>query len=156
MKRQASQLEALLLEMRLGFNRLKALAESMHADTGISAPARAVLEQLGRDGPQTAPQIARARGVTRQHIQAIADSLIADGLLTTKINPHHKRSVLLVTTPAGKRAYADIRRRESHILEALAAGLTADDVERATATLRDINIALADLVRDSRDDADDA
>jgi len=57
----------------------------------LSAARRGVLRSLARLGPQTVPQMAGARPVSRQHIQTIVNALAADGLVETIDNPAHKR-----------------------------------------------------------------
>ena len=68
-------LEGLLGEVRGCFNRLKSVAERLHADLEVSAPERAVLEALDRGGTLTVPEIAMRRGVSRQHVQVIMNAL---------------------------------------------------------------------------------
>jgi DNA-binding MarR family transcriptional regulator len=116
-------LEALIRLIRLAFNRLRARADALHADLGVSAGMRAVLESLAESGAQTVPDMARTKSVSRQHIQVIADALIAAGLVAPAINPRHKRSVLIDLTPAGRRVFAEVRKREGAELRCLASRL---------------------------------
>ena len=60
-------LEALIHLIRLAFNRLRARADALHADLGVSAGMRAVLESLAESGAQTVPDMARTKSVSRQH-----------------------------------------------------------------------------------------
>jgi DNA-binding MarR family transcriptional regulator len=63
---------------------------------------RAALELLLVGGPATVPRIARSRGVTRQHVQALVNGLLAQGLVALRPNPAHKRSPLVALSPAGE------------------------------------------------------
>ncbi len=60
------------------------------------------LHSLALDGPQTVPQLARIRPVSRQHIQKIANEAEAEGLIEFIDNPAHKRSRLIQLTERGR------------------------------------------------------
>ena len=66
-------------------------------------------------GAMTVPQIAKLKGVTRQHIQLLADALVAAGLAAVKENPAHRRSSLIALTEKGKRVFAKMRAREAPV-----------------------------------------
>jgi DNA-binding MarR family transcriptional regulator len=108
---------AMARDIRKLFHILGAVGDALHADLGITASMRAVLESLARGGAQTVPQMARARPVTRQHIQAIVDQLLNAGLVTLQPNPAHKRSSLVALTKAGEAAFATMSDREAVVLE---------------------------------------
>ena len=92
---------SLIDETRLLFHHLRRTAESLHRQGEITAGRRGVLESLHREGPRTVPQLARARPVSRQHIQKLVDPLAAEGLVELVDNPRHKRSKLVRLTAAG-------------------------------------------------------
>ena len=100
------------------------------------------LHSLAIDGPQTMPQLARARPVSRQHIQKIANDAAADGLVAFIDNPAHKRSKLVTLTPKGERVDKEMTER----LRTFAGDLAADfdAVELATAA-RVLNAVRAKL-----------
>ena len=100
------------------------------------------LHSLAVDGPQTVPQLARARPVTRQHIQQIANEAAAGGLIEFIDNPAHKRSKLLRLTPKGERVDAEMTER----LKTFAGDLAEDfdSAELATAA-RVVNALRAKL-----------
>lgn len=91
-------------------------------------PMRAILEQLTGD-PQTVPALARSLYVTRQGVQAFVDQAKALGYVETLPNPAHQRSHLIALTEAGRDAFARIHDGELANLDAIADGLTADDIE---------------------------
>ena len=126
---------ALTRAVRAAFNRLKALGDDLHGDVQITTAMRAVMETLSEAGAQTVPQIARAKGVTRQHIQLLADALVKAGLAAVKANPAHRRSSLIALTEKGKRAFAKMQAREAPIVEEMAWEFDAQELERATAVL---------------------
>ena len=94
-----------------------------------------VLESLHERGAQTVPQIARARKVTRQHIQTVADRLLAGGLILLKENPRDRRSPLLELTDHGEHLYAQMQERELTVLNELGRALDDRDVEVTLTTL---------------------
>jgi DNA-binding MarR family transcriptional regulator len=84
-----------------------------------------LLRSLKDGGPQTVPALARARPVSRQHIQMLADSMAADGLVAYKANPAHRRSHLVAIAPKGERLLEDLTKRLAAISDDLAAGMDA-------------------------------
>ncbi|MCP4384900.1 MAG: MarR family transcriptional regulator [Hyphomicrobiales bacterium] len=135
----------LIVEIRRAFNDLKTYSDRANADLDISAAMRAVMEHLDAHGPQPVPDIARAKNVTRQHIQQLADALVADGLARYEDNPAHKRSKLLVLSDAGRRAFSTIQKREKGALAAMAAGLSEGELDAAAATIASLRNRIAAL-----------
>jgi len=146
MKNQKA-LVALIDAVRLAFNQMRASADAAHADLGITAAMRAVLERLARGGPQTVPDMARARNVSRQHIQKIVDGLGEAGLIDLKANPAHKRSPLIVLSADGRKLFRTIEKREVAILADIGGGLEGHDLAVATATLDALTGAFQDWDR---------
>jgi DNA-binding MarR family transcriptional regulator len=130
------ELDLLIRAVRRAFQALKAAGDALHADLGVSAAMRAVMEHLAEAGPASVPHIARAKGVTRQHIQVLADELVAAGLARFRPNAAHKRSDLLVLAPRGEKAFARMRAREAALLAAIAQGFAKDDLRTATQVVR--------------------
>lgn len=139
MTRQQKELAALIGEIRTAFNRLKSIAEALHADLEINPSLRAVLQALVLRAPQTVPEIAKDKGVSRQHVQKIMNVLLANGLVQVEGNPDHKRSVLHRPTPLGESLFAEIQAREAAPLTILADALPEADVVAATRLLADLN-----------------
>lgn len=129
--------EAIARTIRECCSQLDALEESLRQDTGITSAMRAALELLHERGAQTVPHIARARKVTRQHIQVIADRLLLGGLIRIKENPRDRRSPLLELTEQGDKVCGEMRERERMLLNEL--GRTLDD--------RDVEVTLSTLSR---------
>lgn len=145
MTRRERQVEQMTRLVRRCFQRLRAAGEALHGDLGINASLRAVLESLYENGDQTVPQIARAKSVSRQHIQVIVDALVSLRHAAVLANPAHKRSPLIALTAQGRGTFEQMRRREADLLSALAANIDADDADAALRALA----ALADAL-DSR------
>jgi len=125
------------------FHRLQAVSEEIHDDGGASAGRRGVLRGLARLGPQTVPELARTRPVSRQYMQILVDGLAQDGLVELLTNPVHARSRLVRITQRGRRLLLESDARESEILDDFSAGFDVRELERATTLLRNIRDALA-------------
>jgi len=109
-------LEGLLNEVRLLYQSMVQLGEHIHEDSSLSMGMRAVLEYLSREGDATVPQMARARRVTRQRIQSLVDSLLAQNLAARRDNPQSRRSPLITLTAEGRRTILQMRRREGRFI----------------------------------------
>lgn len=127
------------------FHRLGQAASTLHRESGISAGMRAVLESVISGGPQTVPQLARARPVTRQHIQGLVNALLEAGLVDYAENPAHKRSKLVAPTAGGRAAFAAMRARESAAFAALDLACTPEELAAAEAVLRTLITAFDGL-----------
>jgi DNA-binding MarR family transcriptional regulator len=135
-------LEVLMSEVRRTFQAIRAKADALHDDFGVTAAMRAVLEHLSDGVPRSVPAIAREKNVTRQHIQQIVNALLAAGLARAATNPRHESSPLIGLTPRGVRTFARIRKREGALLASLAGTLDPAELDRATATLRRLTTCL--------------
>jgi DNA-binding MarR family transcriptional regulator len=149
---KAEKMTALTAAVRAVFNRLKALGDDLHGDLAVTSAMRAVMETLSAEGPMTVPQIARAKGVTRQHIQLLADALAEAGLAAVKENPAHRRSSLIALTEKGKRTFAKMRAREIPVVSELANEFDAQDLDRATAVLTRLAARLETRMMEGRDE----
>jgi len=90
------------------FRAMRQKANEQLAGRGLTAADRAVLEFLSAAGALTVPEIATRYQVSRQHIQVTVNGLVAKGLLTTRKNPQHKRSLLIALTARGRKLFACI------------------------------------------------
>lgn len=133
-----------ILAVRRLFHVLAGTADRAHADVGITASMRAVMETLHERGPRTVPQVAREQGVSRQHIQVVVNGLLEVGLVECLDNPDHLRSPIVRLTPAGARAFEAIRRREARLLAELAKKIPGADLK---VTLKTLNAMEAGLNR---------
>lgn len=136
------ELYALFGAVRTCFNLLRSLAERMHEDLGVNPSMRAVMEALAAQPGRSVPEIARARGVSRQHVQVIMNTLVELGLAEAVDNPAHRRSPLFVPTAKADGLFAEIRRRETEPVEQLADGLPAASIETSIALLAELNARL--------------
>jgi DNA-binding MarR family transcriptional regulator len=139
---KAKAVYGLIRDIRAAFNELASLSDRMIADLDMTAAMRAVLEHLRDGGPATVPEIARAKSVTRQHIQILADALTARGLTDYTDNPAHKRSKLLALSETGAARFSEVQRREEEVLQRLAVTMGGVDIEAARDAIAALRRAL--------------
>jgi DNA-binding MarR family transcriptional regulator len=133
------QLYAVFHEVRTCFNQMKSLAEQLHQDLGVNPSMRAVMEALSAKSPQTVPDIAKSKGVSRQHIQTVMNSLQKEGFVDTLDNPAHKRSSFFDLTSKGRKVFTKIKEREKAPLHRLAATMSSESLECAQEALLQLN-----------------
>lgn len=129
------EVAAAIRALRECFHRLKAYGDKVHADLGINASMRGVLEALGEADDLTVPQIARNKGVSRQHIQLVVNALQERGLVTISSNPKDARSPLIRITADGRRLFKIVLKREAAILAAFAPQFSGADLAVTRRTL---------------------
>jgi DNA-binding MarR family transcriptional regulator len=95
-----------------------------------------ILRLLVKDGPQTVPEMARSRPVSRQHCQTIANALEAQGLVEFIDNPKHKRSKLVRATKEGRDRFQSMRKQFLAAAGVYAPLFTATEVATATDVCR--------------------
>lgn len=130
-------------ETRWLFHRLRAVAERVHAQGVMTAGRRGLLLDLARHGPQTVPEMARARPVSRQHIQMLVNGLRDDGLVELEENPAHRRSNLVRLSAEGAACLERMSARELEMLGRLRLELSLADLEQAASVLRRLREALS-------------
>ncbi len=81
--------------------------------------------------PQPVAWIARDLGANRQNVQRIVNDLKQDGIVVFEPNPHHKRAHLVVLTEKGRRAYDAAIDAFNPKVDALAQGLSVEDIMTA-------------------------
>ncbi len=139
---QAKHVNELIVEIRATFQDLAAYGTVLYGDLGVNASMRAIVEYIDEHGAQSVPTIARAKNVSRQHIQTIVDQLLEARLVEQKENPAHKRSVLIALTRKGRTLYEKIRERDAATTRALAKKLAGADLAGASETLRALRRAI--------------
>jgi DNA-binding MarR family transcriptional regulator len=135
---QSAALLRLFDEIPALFHRLRAVAGEVHGQSVSTAGSRGILRSLDRMGPQTVPQMARARTVSRQHIQVLVNGLLKDGLVAGEENPAHRKSPLVRLTAKGKHRLLASQKRESQLLAHAEFRLTAKEIDRAVEALRSL------------------
>ncbi len=118
------------------FHRLAWVADQIYGEDGRGTARRGILRGLVRYGPQTVPQLARARSVRRQSIQPVVDELAREGLVEYVENPSHARSMLVRIQPRGALMVERMDRVDRRVLSAVGAGIDRRDIDTTAATLR--------------------
>ncbi|MCB9594062.1 MAG: MarR family transcriptional regulator [Sandaracinaceae bacterium] len=131
-----SDLRAIVDECIVLADRLVWLAEHIHGEEGRGAARRGILRGLARFGAQTVPEMARARGVTRQSLQPVVDRLERDGLIERRDNPRHRRSPRFDVSDAGRALVERMDDNDTRVLRAVGRGLSASDLACTSKTLR--------------------
>jgi DNA-binding MarR family transcriptional regulator len=124
------------------FRELRGVAAELHGEGRLSGGHRGVVAELDRRGPRTVPQMARARSVTRQHLQTHVNELVSLGAVELIENPEHKKSRLVRITEEGQRKLEEMNRREQRVLAGLGLGAGADEIEAAVEVLKELRVAL--------------
>ena len=114
---------------------MKQWSETLHADLGVTAGMREVLELVLLGGPATVPSMARARGTSRQHIQQQVDALQERDYVARRDNPAHKRSPMIVLTDKGRGLIQNMRADELNALSRLQVGVSDNAVRDAAQVL---------------------
>lgn len=131
-----SPLESVIGETVSLFHRLRTVAEQVHREGKMTAGKLGILTGLDRSGPQTVPQMARVRPVSRQYIQALVAQLTDEGHVELVDNPSHKRSRLVRLTPRGKAFLDAAMRRQARVFSRLKTGIPEKDLRTAVSVLR--------------------
>jgi DNA-binding MarR family transcriptional regulator len=132
----AVAMQDLMLETIATFFLLRAAGKRIGAVTAADGGYWGVLRSLKWQGAQTVPQIARSRPVSRQHIQKLANDMVADGVVELIENPAHHRSKLLRLTPKGETVLQDMSDRIALAAQELSADMDLEDLQVAVTTLR--------------------
>jgi len=95
-----------------------------------------VLEHLADGVAKTVPAIARSRGVSRQHIQVIANKLTAAGLIEARDNPDDKRTSLISLSPDGRALFDEVARRQTLAFGRLSEDFSERELRALETTMR--------------------
>ena len=132
--------------------RLQTAADELHEDLGLTPGMRSLLRHLGEQGPATVPQIARARDVSRQHVQMVVNRFHENGLVKFVENPEHRRSRLVRLNKRGRKLVAEMDRREQAVWQALDLEVKRADLDEAADVLSSIRMLF--LSKDWRKEVD--
>jgi DNA-binding MarR family transcriptional regulator len=106
--------------VRHASQQLRSVAEVVDPDDdGFTPSHRAVVDLLATDGPLTMPELARRRGVARQHMHVLVTELLHLEYIEPRVNPAHQRSHLIELTPEGRQRRDALQRAEAQALKSL-------------------------------------
>jgi len=123
------------------YHRIRWVSEQVYGEEGRSTARRGILRGLVRYGAQSVPALARARSVTRQHVQEVVDALLEHDLVTLEPNPAHKRSPLVKATSAGEVLVKEMDDIDTRVLSTVSDVVSARDMELTVRTLRTLRNA---------------
>ena len=139
---EAAALTIFLETMGLYF-RLRDTGKKSDLVTPDSSRIWGILHPLAVEGPQTVPQLARARPVSRQRIQQIANEAAVEGLIEFINNPAHKKSKLMQLTDLGRARHKQMVAQFAEVAGSLAEGMRTQDLEVTGRTLNHLRARLA-------------
>jgi DNA-binding MarR family transcriptional regulator len=125
----------LLGEARLLSQALKQWSDTLHAELGMTAAMRGVLELILLGGRATVPEMARTRDVSRQHIQQQVDALLERSWVERQDNPAHKRSSMIALTNRGHALIQNVRADELNALSRMQVGVSDNATLEVTQVL---------------------
>jgi len=137
----------LLLEVFRLNGRLLAAGDGLTADLGLTSARWQVLGAIEAE-PASVAQIARAMGLARQSVQRLADLLAAEGVVSYRDNPEHKRAKLVELTAEGRRRLDKLNRRQAAWANAVARGVPAAELKSAQRVLQTLGAALDRAARE--------
>lgn len=116
---------------------LLAAGDRLTRELGLTSARWQVMGALNAD-ELTAAQIARNMGLKRQSVQRLVDVLAAEGIVSFKPNPHHRRAKLVRLTETGRDKYEQISQIQVQWSNRLSRGLDAKRLEETVSLLRDL------------------
>lgn len=129
-KKQAHEQQAyeLIQDVAQTFFLMRQMGQKIGAVTPAGAGAWGLMRSLYEKGPQTVPQIAKARPVSRQHIQKLVNELVEKGWLDFQDNPKHKSSHLVALTKKGEKNFIQFDQNIREYMALLSAHINPDDL----------------------------
>lgn len=135
--------DALNQAIRLLSLRHRGRATTLLAGLGLHPGQDALLLELDRNGPMIQAQIAEAIGCEPPSVTLMARKLLAGGHLVRRPSPSDRRASIIDLTDSGRELVARLKAVWQELAEETTAGLSPDDIDRATALLR----SMADTLR---------
>ena len=114
---------------------LLAAGDRMAGPSGLTSARWQVLGVV-EHAPAPVAHVARTMGLTRQAVQATADSLEREGFIEYRDNPHHRRAKLIVPTARGLEALRRAQAAQGAWADRVGAGVGRDALRAALDGLR--------------------
>lgn len=138
-------LEVLILEVLTAFFDLRAVGQRYGLVTEQGAGSWGLLRMLKTEGPQTVPDVARARSVSRQYIQKLANELIAEGWIALEDNPLHKKSKLMLLTGQGEAKLEEMTQQFRELTAQITSAFALRDLQVSIHTVGELRKQVARL-----------
>lgn len=138
-------LEKLILEVLAAFFDLRAVGQVYGLVNEQGAGSWGLLRMLRNEGPLTVPYVARARSVSRQYIQKLANELIAVGWIALEDNPLHKKSKLMVLTGQGEATLEEMTQQFRELTSQISTVFASRDLAVSIHTVGELRKQVARL-----------
>jgi DNA-binding MarR family transcriptional regulator len=124
-----------LVKEALGvYAQLTTEGDRLGADFGLSSARWQVIGAI-RSEAKSVSDIARERGLARQSVQRVINTLKRQGYVRFRDNPRHARAKLVEITPKGLTALTGVAGRQADWAEELAQSFTATEMANAAKVL---------------------
>jgi DNA-binding MarR family transcriptional regulator len=130
-----------VFELFRTYSRMNSAGDEITKPFGLSSARWRVLGSACQS-PKTVSAIARERGLTRQSVQQIVDSLTREGLTKLIDNDRHKTAKLVAPTPAGKSAILRLNRKATGWMNWVGDSASLSDLDVTIRTLKKIRARL--------------
>jgi len=104
--------------------------------TGMTVSMRAILELLIEEGTLSGPQITARLAFKRQFVHRTLTAMHSAGLVETRANARHKRSVLYAASASGRAAFKRVHDNELRILGEYMGDISQTDIHSALKVMR--------------------
>jgi DNA-binding MarR family transcriptional regulator len=131
-------LQSVYTENEALFHQSNDFVAQVYGQGELSLGKRGVLRLLLQSGPQTVPQMAQKKHVSRQYIQKIVNQLAQAGYVAFAENEARKRSSLVHLTDQGRTYLLGRLQREVQIVREMVIPFPPDKLEETAAMLRAI------------------
>lgn len=131
-------LQAVYNENEALFHQSNDFIARLYGPGDLSLGKRGVLIHLFRGGPQTVPQVAQAKQVSRQYIQKVVNQLVQAGYVRFAENEAHKRSPLVQLSEQGWAYLIGRLEHEVRMVREMVIPFPPDKLEETAAMLRAI------------------
>jgi DNA-binding MarR family transcriptional regulator len=130
-------LNALIDELFQLNGRVLAAGDELSATHGLTGARWQVMAALQlEERPLTVAQIARRMGLQRQSVQRLCDILVAQGVLSYRDNPDHKRAKLVDFTAKGREIFDKMDVIQLEWADSITADFCIEDLESTARVLR--------------------
>jgi DNA-binding MarR family transcriptional regulator len=146
--------------LRLLANKYEAAGDESLREIGLSGPrwellVRLMMEQQAGRGAGVSPShLSRCQHVSKNTISALLSGLECGGLVERSIDPTDKRAFLIRLTETGRATVLARAPGRVAFLNALAAGMTGDEVQRLIELLMKLHGSVADHQQASMEQPD--
>ena len=111
--------------------RLITAGDRLVSDLGLTSARWQVLGAIALSPSlQPVAWLARSMGLNRQGVQRIVNEMRQAGLVELRPNPHHRRAHLVALTKRGEDAFASASRLQAPWANALAKGISAEELAK--------------------------